>query len=131
MKIYVGNLSTEVTEEELREAFEASGQVEEVNIVKDRYSGQSRGFGFVEMPNKAEAQAAIAALNGEELKGRTLNVNEARPRPGGGGGGRRPGGGYGGGGGGRRPSGGYGGGGGGRRPGGGYGGGGGGRQRSW
>ena len=80
MKIYVGNLSTEVTEEELREAFEASGQVEEVNIVKDRYSGQSRGFGFVEMPNKAEAQAAIAALNGEELKGRTLNVNEARPR---------------------------------------------------
>ena len=134
MKIYVGNLATEVTEEELREAFEASGQVEEVNIVKDRYSGQSRGFGFVEMPNKAEAQAAIAALNGEELKGRTLNVNEARPRPGGGGGGgggRRPGGGYGGGGGG----------GGGRRPGGGggggrqrswcYGGGGGGRQRSW
>ena len=118
MKIYVGNLSTEVTEEELREAFEASGQVEEVNIVKDRYSGQSRGFGFVEMPNKAEAQAAIAALNGEELKGRTLNVNEARPRPGGGGGGRRPGGGYGGGG-------------GGRRPGGGYEGGGGGRQRSW
>ena len=121
MKIYVGNLSTEVTEEELREAFEASGQVEEVNIVKDRYSGQSRGFGFVEMPNKAEAQAAIAALNGEEFKGRTLNVNEARPRPGGGGGGRRPGGGYGGGGGG----------GGGRRPGGGYEGGGGGRQRSW
>ena len=115
MNIYVGNLSGEVTEEELREAFEAFGQVESVNIVKDRDSGQPRGFGFVEMPAKAEAQAAITGLNGEELGGRTLVVNEARPRSEGGRGGGRPGGGYGGGGG---------------RPGGGYGGGGG-RRRSW
>ena len=97
MNIYVGNLSGEVTEEELREAFEAFGQVESVNIVKDRYSGQPRGFGFVEMPAKAEAQAAITGLNGKELGGRTLIVNEARPRSEGGRGGGRPGGGYGGG----------------------------------
>jgi len=97
MNIYVGNLSSEVTEEELREAFEAFGQVESVNIVKDRYSGQPRGFGFVEMPAKAEAQAAITGLNGKELGERTLVVNEARPRSEGGRGGGRPGGGYGGG----------------------------------
>jgi RNA recognition motif-containing protein len=102
MNIYVGNLSSEVTDDELREAFEAFGQVESVNIVKDRYSGHPRGFGFVEMPAKAEAQAAITGLNGEELKGRTLVVNEARPRSEGGRGGGRPGGGYGGGGGRRR-----------------------------
>ena len=80
MNIYVGNLAREVTEEELREAFEAFGQVESAKIIMDRYSGVSRGFGFVEMPTKADAEAAIAELNGKELKGRTLSVNEARPR---------------------------------------------------
>ena len=80
MKIYVGNLSYEVSEEDLQEAFEAFGQVESVRIIKDKYSGQSKGFGFVEMPAEAEAQSAINDLNGKELKGRTLNVNEARPR---------------------------------------------------
>jgi len=97
VNIFVGNLSIEATEEELRKAFEAFGQVASVNIVKDKYSGQSRGFGFVEMPARAEAQAAIASMNGKELKGRTLNVNEARPRSESGRGGGRPGGGYGGG----------------------------------
>jgi RNA recognition motif-containing protein len=80
MNIYVGNLSRQVTEEDLREAFEAFGQVASVTIIKDRFSGESRGFGFVEMPTKDEAQSAITGLNGKELKGRTLNVNEARPR---------------------------------------------------
>jgi RNA recognition motif-containing protein len=80
MNIYIGNLSYEVTEEDLKQAFEAFGQVESVSIIKDKYSGQSKGFGFVEMPAKAEAQSAIEGLNGKELKGRTLNVNEARPR---------------------------------------------------
>jgi cold-inducible RNA-binding protein len=80
MKIYVGNLSYEVTEEDLRQAFEPFGQVESTNVIKDKYSNRSKGFGFVEMPAKAEAQAAIDGLNGKELKGRTLNVNEARPR---------------------------------------------------
>ncbi len=94
MNIYVGNLSSEVTEEELRKAFETFGQVASVNIVKDRYSGQLRGFGFVEMPAKAEAQAAITGVNGKELKGRALSVNEARPRSEGGRGGGRPSGGY-------------------------------------
>jgi RNA recognition motif-containing protein len=96
MNIYVGNLSREVTEEDLRQAFEAFGQVATASVIKDRFSGESRGFGFVDMPNKTEAQSAIAALNGKELKGRTLNVNEARPRTeggrrggGGGGGGQR------------------------------------------
>ncbi len=95
MNIYVGNMSYGVTEEELRLAFEAFGQVESAAIIKDKYSGQSKGFGFVEMPTKAEAQSAIEGLNGTELKGRTLNVNEARPRTesrrdrGGRGGGRR------------------------------------------
>ena len=94
MKIYAGNLSYEVTEEDLRQAFEPFGQVESAAIIKDKYSGQSKGFGFIEMPSKAEAQSAIDGLNGKELKGRTLNVNEARPRTegrrgrGGGGGGR-------------------------------------------
>jgi RNA recognition motif-containing protein len=81
MNIYVGNLSPEVTEEDLQGAFEAFGQVTSVNVIKDKYSGRSRGFGFVEMPAKAEAQAAIDGLNGKELKGQTLTVNEARPRP--------------------------------------------------
>ena len=80
MRIYVGNLSNEVTEEDLRLAFEPFGQVESAAIIKDKYSGQSKGFGFVEMPSKAEAQSAIDGLNGTELKGKTLNVNEARPR---------------------------------------------------
>lgn len=80
MNIYIGNLSTEVTEEDLRKAFGAYGQVESANIIKDRYSNESRGFGFVEMESKSEAQSAIDGLNGTELKGNTLNVNEARPR---------------------------------------------------
>jgi len=80
MNIYVGNLSYEVSEEDLKEAFETFGQVETVNIIKDKYSGQSKGFGFVEMPTKAEADAAIEGLNDTELKGRTMKVNEARPR---------------------------------------------------
>ena len=104
MKIYVGNLSYEVTEDDLKLAFKEFGQVESITIIKDKYSGQSKGFGFVEFASKAEGQAAIDGLNGKELKGRSLNVNEARPRPEdhsgyggrrGGGGGR---GGYGGGG---------------------------------
>jgi len=94
MNIYVGNLSRDVTEEDLRETFEAFGKVESVTIIKDKFSGESRGFGFVEMPTKTEAQSAIAGVNGKELKGRPLNVNEARPRPEGRrGGGRRGGGG--------------------------------------
>ena len=80
MKIYAGNLSYQVTEDDLRQAFESFGQVESAAIIKDKYSGQSKGFGFIEMPSKAEAQSAIDGLNGKELKGRTLNVNEARPR---------------------------------------------------
>jgi len=92
MKLYVGNLSPSTTEEALRQAFGSHGEVSSVNIVKDKYTGESRGFGFVEMFTKAEAQAAISSLNGTELDGRTLKVNEARPRSddrGGGGGGRR------------------------------------------
>jgi len=80
MNIYVGNLSNEVTEEDLKQAFEDFGQVASVNIIKDRYSGESRGFGFVEMPAKAEAQSAIEGMNGKELKGQMLKVSEARPR---------------------------------------------------
>jgi len=80
MNIYVGNLMNEVTEDDLRQAFEAFGEVASINIIKDKFSGESRGFGFVEMPAKAEAQSAINGLNGKELKGRALNVNEARPR---------------------------------------------------
>lgn len=82
MNIYVGNLSYETTEEDLRLACEAFGKVESVNIIKDKFSGQPKGFGFVEMTSKAEGQAAIDGLNGKELKGRSLNVNEARPRTG-------------------------------------------------
>ena len=105
MNIYVGNLSREVTEEDLRQAFEAFGEVTSVKIIKDKHSGESRGFGFVEMASKDEGEAAIAGLNGKDFMGRALNVNEARPRTdhkgGGGGGGGR---GRGGGGGGRRRS---------------------------
>jgi RNA recognition motif-containing protein len=81
MNIYVGNLSPEVTEEDLKQAFEAYGQVDSVNVITDKFSGRSRGFGFVEMPTKAEGQAAIDGLNGKELKDQALKVNEARPRP--------------------------------------------------
>ncbi len=87
MNIYVGNLSYDLSEENLRQAFEAFGQVSSATIVKDKYSGRSKGFGFVEMPSAEEARSAIDQLNGKELKGRTLNVNEARPRPEGGRGG--------------------------------------------
>jgi cold-inducible RNA-binding protein len=80
MKIYVGNLSYEVTEEDLRLALEQFGQVESATIITDKHSGQSKGFGFVEMAAKAEGQSAIDGLNGKELKGRALKVNEARPR---------------------------------------------------
>lgn len=80
MKIFVGNLAREVTEEELRKAFDAFGRVESVAIPTDRFTGEARGFGFVDMPADTEARAAIAGLNGKELMGRPLNVNEARPR---------------------------------------------------
>ncbi len=80
MNIYVGNLSFDVSEENLRQAFEPFGQVSSITIIKDKYSGQSRGFGFVEMPNRTEAQAAIENLNGKEVLGRQMSVNEARPR---------------------------------------------------
>ena len=101
MKIYVGNIPSEVTEEELRQEFGTFGEVTSVNIVKDKYSGRPRGFGFVEMAVVSEGQAAIAGLNGKMLKDRTLNVNAARPPSGSGGGGsygNRRGGGFGGGG---------------------------------
>ncbi len=90
MKIYVGNLSYDVTEEELRQEFMAFGEIESLNIITDKYSGRPKGFGFVEMPSVSEGQAAITGLNGKTLKDRTLNVNAARPRTddrGGGGGG--------------------------------------------
>jgi RNA recognition motif-containing protein len=94
MNIYVGNLSRDITEGDLRKAFEAFGQVATVSIIKDRYSGESRGFAFIEMPSKSEAQAAISGLNGTSLGERTLSVSEARPRSEGGR--RPPGGGFGG-----------------------------------
>lgn len=102
MNIYVGNLAPKTSEEELRQAFEAFGEVDSAKIIKDNFTGKSRGFGFVEMRDQAQAQAAIAGLNGKELDGSALTVNEARPREGRGGGGRPGGGGgrFGGGGGG-------------------------------
>ena len=81
MNIYVGNLSRDVTEGDLREAFEAFGEVTSAKIIKDKYSGESRGFGFVEMTSKTDGESAITGLKDKELKGRTINVNEARPRP--------------------------------------------------
>jgi len=81
MKIYAGKLSLKVNEDDLKQAFEAYGKVEEVKIIKDKYTGESRGFAFIEMPTKAEALAAISGLNGKELKGDAIAVNEARPRP--------------------------------------------------
>jgi cold-inducible RNA-binding protein len=97
--IFVGNLSFGATEEAVRALFEAYGTVDRVNVVTDRETGRARGFGFVEMSNDAESEKAIAGLNGRELDGRALNVNEARPKEdrGGGGGGFRKGGGGGGG----------------------------------
>ena len=89
MNIYVGNLAEEVNEDDLRAVFEAFGQVESINILKDRFSGESKGFGFVEMSSKDEAQKAIEEADGTDLKGKAIKVNEARPRPSGGGGGRR------------------------------------------
>ena len=80
MNIYVGNLSHEATEENLKEAFEVFGEVNSVKVIKNNNTGRSKGFGFVEMPAKAEAQSAIEGLNGKDLKGRSLNVSEARPR---------------------------------------------------
>lgn len=80
MKIYLGNLSYQVTEEDLRAALEQFGKIESITLIKDKQTGQSKGFGFAEMSSKAEGQAVIEGLNGKELKGRALNVNEARPR---------------------------------------------------
>ena len=80
MKIYVGNLSYEVTEQDLRQEFEAFGGVDSVSVITDKYSGRPKGFGFVEMATKSEAEAAITGLNGKTLKDRTVVVNEARPR---------------------------------------------------
>ena len=80
MNIYVGNISRTAVEQDLKDAFTAFGEVSSTAIIKDKFSGESRGFGFVEMPNKEEAEKAIAALNGKDLKGRPLTVNEARPR---------------------------------------------------
>ncbi len=110
MNIYVGNMSYDVDENDLREAFEAYGTVDSANIIKDKYSGKSKGFGFVEMTDDEAAQAAIDALNETDLKGRPIKVNKAKPRTdrrdsrggGGGGGGGRGGGGGGYGGGGNR-----------------------------
>lgn len=90
--IFVGNLSFGTTEQELRSLFEAYGTVDRVSIVTDRDSGQPRGFGFVEMNNDSDGDKAIAAMNGREVGGRALNVNEARPKGSGGGGGRDAGG---------------------------------------
>jgi RNA recognition motif-containing protein len=127
-KLYVGNLSYDVDSSQLEQLFGQHGQVVSAQVINDRDTGRSKGFGFVEMSSDEEAQAAIAALNGQQHGGRALTVNEARPKDGGAGGGRGGGGGGygGGGGGGRSGGGGYGGGGGGGRSGGGgYGGGGG------
>src|SRR4030043_220046 len=80
MNIYVGNLSFETTDETIREAFESFGQVTSARVIKDKYNGQSRGFGFVEMPAQSQAQTAIKSLNGRELQGKQMSVKEARPR---------------------------------------------------
>ena len=122
-KLYVGNLSYQTTDQQLHELFSEAGNVASAQVVTDRYTGEARGFGFVEMATEDEAQQAIAAINGRNVGGRALVVNESRPREGGGGGGSRGGSGgggssYGGGGGGSRSGG----------SGGGYGGGGGGRS---
>ena len=81
MRIYIGNLSRDVTKEDLQEVFQPFGQLDEVTIVKDRSNSVSKGFAFVEMPVPAEGKSAIDALHGKEMKGRSMDVNEARPRP--------------------------------------------------
>jgi len=81
MNIYVGNLSLDITEDDLKEPFEAFGKIDSVTLVKEKYSGESKGFGFVEIPSKNEAQSAIDGLNGKNFKGKSLTVKEARPRP--------------------------------------------------
>jgi RNA recognition motif-containing protein len=126
MNIYVGNLLFDVTEDELKELFAPFGQVTEVRLIMDKFSGKTKGFGFIEMPSKEEAQKAIEGLNGKDIKGRAMTVNEAKPKVERGGRGGR--GGFGGGGG-RGGRGGYGGGGGGGGGGGNRGGGFGGRDR--
>ncbi len=80
MNIYVGNLSYEITDDEVRDIFSPHGEISSVSIIKDKYSGQSKGFGFVEMPNQAEAEEAIKALNESDLKGRNIKVNQAKPK---------------------------------------------------
>ncbi len=80
MNIYVGNLSSDVRENDLREAFEQFGKITEVRLIMDKFSGKSKGFGFIEMSSKDEAQKAIEEMNGKDFKGRALNVNEAKPR---------------------------------------------------
>lgn len=80
MNIYVGNLSYEAGDDDLRQAFESFGSVEKAAVIKDKFTGRSKGFGFVEMPNDTEAKAAIEALDGKEIKGRPVKVNTARPR---------------------------------------------------
>ncbi|MCI0494037.1 MAG: RNA-binding protein [bacterium] len=109
MNIYIGNLSQEVTDDDLRQAFESFGNITSAKVIKDRFSGESRGFGFIEMPDKQEAMTAMESLNGAELKGKKIMVSEAKPRAekrrggsGGGGGRRRSGGGGSGSGGGNR-----------------------------
>jgi len=89
VKIYVGNMSFDTSEDDLRKAFEAHGQVDSVTVISDQYSGRSKGFGFVEMSNETEAKAAMESLNDSDLQGRTLKVDEARPRNGGQRGGNR------------------------------------------
>lgn len=80
MNIYVGNLVREISDDDLRLSFESYGQVSSAKVIKDKFSGESRGFGFIEMPNQEEAKAAISGLDNKDLKGRSLKVNEARPR---------------------------------------------------
>ncbi|MCG8345542.1 MAG: RNA-binding protein [Chlorobiales bacterium] len=80
MNIYIGNLPYSITEDELRDTFSQFGQVDSANIIKDKFSGRSKGFGFVEMPNDGEAQSAIDSLNDTDLNGRSIKVNQARPR---------------------------------------------------
>lgn len=89
MNIYIGNMSFETTEDQLRQAFETFGEVSTVSVIKDKNTGDSRGFGFAEMPTKSEAVAAISGLNGQDLGGRSLNVSEAKPREQSGNGNRR------------------------------------------
>ena len=98
MNIYVGNLSFDVTEGDLKELFASFGEVTEVRLIMDKFSGKSKGFGFIEMPSKEEAEKAMEGLNGKDVKGRAMTANEAKPKAGRGGGGKGGRGGFGGGG---------------------------------